>query len=79
MKNSSKTLHGFLNIFKLFTDENEAVSKACHPALDAGSPKKELLIFRGLRVDPESSSGRNDIIVKKVFETAFCPSGHPYQ
>jgi len=52
---------------------NEAVSKACHPALDAGSPEKTILIIRGLRVDPESSSGRNDIIVRKTFETApFC-------
>jgi hypothetical protein len=30
----------------------EAVSKACHPALDAGSPEKRALIFRGLRVKP---------------------------
>ena len=48
-------------------------SKACHPALDAGSPEKTILIIRGLRVDPESSSGRNDIIVRTTFETAPSP------
>ena len=30
----------------------EAVSKVCHPALDAGSHEKTLLIIKGLRVKP---------------------------
>jgi len=30
----------------------EAVSKDRHPVLDAGSPKKAILIIRGLRVEP---------------------------
>jgi len=33
-------------------NKEEAVSKARHPALDAGSPKKAILIIRGLRVKP---------------------------
>ena len=34
----------------------------CHPALDAGSPKKNITNYQGIAGDPESSSGRNDII-----------------
>jgi len=30
----------------------EALSKDRHPVLDAGSPKKAILIIRGLRVEP---------------------------
>jgi hypothetical protein len=32
--------------------KKEAVQKVCHPALDAGSPKKRTLIIRGLRFKP---------------------------
>ena len=62
-----------------FESSYDAVSKACHPALDAGSPEKILLIIRGLRVkpamtgwvrglrvDPESSSERNDMIKNEL-------------
>jgi len=48
----------------LFPERNEAVSKACHPALDAGSPEKKRLIIRGLRVKPAMTDSS-----KTTFET----------
>jgi len=41
-------------------------TKACHPALDAGSPEKRRLIIRGLRVKPAMTDSS-----KTTFETAF--------
>jgi hypothetical protein len=42
-----------------------AVSKACHPALDAGSPITCAFIFRGLRVKPAMTN-----TLKRAFDTA---------
>ena len=44
---------------------NDAVSKACHPAFDAGSPEKIFTYYQGI-----AGQARNDIFVKKTFETA---------
>jgi len=44
---------------------NEAVSKACHPAFDTGSPEKRALIIRGLRVKPAMTYS-----FRQAFETA---------
>jgi hypothetical protein len=43
----------------------EAVSKACHPAPDAGSPEKRTLVFRGLRGKPAMTN-----TLQRTFETA---------
>jgi hypothetical protein len=43
----------------------EAVSKACHPAPDAGTPEKRTLVFRGLRVKSAMTS-----TPQGAFETA---------
>jgi len=48
----------------------EAVSKACHPALDAGSPEKSLLIIRGLRVILNQVQDAMTYSFKQAFETA---------
>jgi hypothetical protein len=59
-----------LSFFYIFFNQSklkllEGVSKACHPALDAGSPEKRALSFRGLRVKPAMTS-----TPQGAFETA---------
>jgi hypothetical protein len=44
---------------------NEAASKACHPAPDAGFPEKRTRVFRGLRVKPAMTN-----TLQRTFETA---------
>ena len=48
-----------------FESSYDAVSKACHPALDAGSPERNITYYQGI-----AGQAHNDIIVKKTFETA---------
>jgi hypothetical protein len=43
----------------------EAVSKACHPAPDAGSPRKKDTGFQGI-----AGQAHNDKHVQRTFETA---------
>jgi hypothetical protein len=44
---------------------HEAVSKACHPVPDAGSPEKRTLVFSGLRVKPTMTN-----TLQRTFDTA---------
>jgi hypothetical protein len=47
------------------SQKSEAVSKVCHPALDAGSPEKSILIIRGI-----PHQVRDDKTRKEAFKTA---------
>jgi hypothetical protein len=61
----------FKKAFCFFNSFKEAVSKVRHPALDAGSPEKRALSFRGLRVKPAMTSTHKGLLKQPLCRRAF--------